>query len=73
MPSKRCQNKLSVILLKWGKKKKKVTLLNKEILFNILVPMRSELVDDTQNNVHRKGGEGRKKRKRIKKKRKKTE
>lgn len=55
------------------KKKKKVTLLNKEILFNILVPMRSELVDDTQNNVHRKGGEGRKKRKRIKKKRKKTE
>lgn len=56
------------------KKKKKVTLLNKEILFNILVPMRSELVDDTQNNVHRKGGEGRKKKKKNKeKKEKKTE
>lgn len=36
--------------------------------------MRSELVDDTQNNVHRKGGEGRKKKKKNKeKKEKKTE
>lgn len=33
--------------------------------------MRSELVDDTQNNVHRKGGEGRKKKKKNKEKKEK--
>lgn len=34
--------------------------------------MRSELVDDTQNNVHRKGGEGRKKKKKNKEKKEKN-
>lgn len=61
-----------VICYSFEVKKKKVTLLNKEILFNILVPMRSELVDDTQNNVHRKGGEGRKKKKKNKEKKEKN-